>query len=77
MLKITIEELKKHNTIALHIEKRNETKMERLVEKKAIQEIIKFLSNMGKTRKTHSLFLQEKLIVENELKILYNKNINL
>lgn len=42
MLKITIEELKKHNTIALHIEKRNETKMERLVEKKQFKKLLSF-----------------------------------
>lgn len=48
MVKITIEELKKLDTIALHIEKRNATKMEKLVEKKAIQEIAKFVTNMKK-----------------------------
>ena len=48
MIKITIKEFKKTNTIALQVEKRNATKMERLVEEKASDEIIKFLSNIWK-----------------------------
>lgn len=48
MIKITIEELKKQDTIVLHVEKRNSTKMERLVEKEAIKEIARFLTETGK-----------------------------
>lgn len=48
MVRITIEELKKQDTIVLHVEKRNSTKMERLVEREDIKEITRFLTKTGK-----------------------------
>lgn len=48
MIKITIEELKKDGTIVLEVTKRNATKMEKLIEQKAIQEITTFVTETGK-----------------------------
>ena len=77
MLKITIEE-HKDDTIVLQVERRKATKMERLIEQKKSNSRNYNICNWNWERlgKTPSL-LHGKLIVENELKILYNKNINL